>query len=198
MSREERSTLMKFCQEQSLIDLREGRITWPTRYMLVDLALYSGLRVMEIADLNISDISFNSGHDPHIYVRHGKGNKKRTVYIDQELSNHLKEYIGYKEKTLHQSIHPDAPLFAGPTGKHCPINTFQKSFKVATKKAGLRSHLSIHSCRHTYATFLLHDTGNLRYVMSQLGHSNIAMTSLYANILPEVNGRLANMISRDV
>jgi integrase len=197
LSRQERSTLIKYCRDQALIDLRNGHITWPTRYMLVDLALYSGLRVQEIADLVIGDISFNSGHDPFILVRHGKGDKKRVVYIDTQLSTHLKEYISYKEKSLHQSIESDVPLFAGRYGKHSPTISFQKSFKVATRSTGLRERLSIHSCRHTYATFLLHDTGNLRYVQKQLGHASIAMTSLYADVLPEENGKLANMISRE-
>jgi len=72
-----------------------------------------------------------------------------------------------------------------------------KSFKKAIFETGIRKKLSIHSARHTYATFLLKDTQNLRYVQQQLGHSNIAMTSHYANILPEENGILANKIQRD-
>ena len=72
-----------------------------------------------------------------------------------------------------------------------------KSFKVAIKEVGLREELSIHSCRHTYATFLLHDTKNMKYVQKQLGHKNIGMTALYSGILPEQNGILANKIKRD-
>jgi site-specific recombinase XerD len=72
-----------------------------------------------------------------------------------------------------------------------------KSFKQAIKKAKLPEHYSIHCARHTYATYLLHDTGNLRYVQKQLGHAQLAMTALYADVLPEENGKLANMIRRD-
>ena len=50
--------------------------------MLVDLTLYSGLRVGEMAALKVGDIFFKEP-DPYIIVRHDKGNKKRTVYIDQ-------------------------------------------------------------------------------------------------------------------
>ncbi len=71
--------------------------------MLIDLALYSGLRVGEMAALKVGDISFKEP-DPFIIVRHGKGNKKRTVYIDLKLTKHLKEFINYKAKTLKQSI----------------------------------------------------------------------------------------------
>ena len=71
--------------------------------MLVDLALYSGLRVGEMAALKVGDISFKEP-DPFIIVRHGKGKKRRTVYIDLKLTNHLKEFINYKAKSLNQSV----------------------------------------------------------------------------------------------
>ena len=196
MSRKERQQLMKTCKEHSELDLIKGRQTWPIRYMLVDLALYSGLRVSEMASLKVGDLVFNES-DPFVIVRHGKGNKKRTVYIDQKLAKHLKEFINYKRKALNQSTDIESPLFAGRDGKHSPPITLMKSFKQAIEASGLPSRYSIHKARHTYATYLLHDTGNLRYVMQQLGHSDISMTTLYANILPEENGHLANKIRRD-
>lgn len=195
-SRGERKRILKISSEYSELDLLKGRKTWPVRFMLVDLAMYSGLRVAEIAALKIQDLILN-GQDPYLIVRNGKGNKKRTVYIDTELRNHLKKFIEYKLKTLGQSIAPEYPLFCGRDEKHSPPITLMKSFKQAVEKAGIRTKLSIHSARHTYATFLLHDTKNLRYVQQQLGHSNISMTSHYANILPEENGTLANLIKRD-
>ena len=196
MSRKERQQLMKICKEHAELDLLKGRQTWPIRYMLVDLALYSGLRVSEMASLKVGDLVFSES-DPFIIVRHGKGNKKRTVYIDQKLAKHLKEFINYKGRALNQSIDIESPLFAGRNGKHSPPITLMKSFKQAIEIASLPKRYSIHKARHTYATYLLHDTNNLRYVMQQLGHSDISMTTLYANILPEENGHLANKIRRD-
>jgi site-specific recombinase XerD len=196
LSRDERKKLIKHCQEHAEFDLLRGRMTWPVRYMLIDLALYSGLRVGEMAVLKIGDI-YLKGEDSYIIVRHGKGNRMRTVYMDSKLAVHLKEYIKYKSRTLKQSIDAESPLFSGRNAKHSQAITLMKSFKVAITTCGLRQSLSIHSCRHTYATFLLQGTGNLRYVQRQLGHSDITMTSLYADILPEENGPLANKISRD-
>ena len=71
--------------------------------MLVDLALYCGFRVDEMAALKVGDISFKEP-DPFIIVRHGKGNKKRTVYIDLKFTKQLKEFINYKVKFLNQSV----------------------------------------------------------------------------------------------
>ena len=127
MSRKERQQLMKICKEHSELDLIKGRQTWPIRYMLVDLALYSGLRVSEMAALKVGDLVFNES-DPFIIVRHGKGNKKRTVYIDQKLAKHLKEFINYKGKALNQSIDIESPLFAGRDGKHSPPITLNEIF----------------------------------------------------------------------
>lgn len=192
LSRKERQQLLKVCKEHSELDLIKGRQTWPIRYMLIDLALFSGLRVAEMAALKLGDIYL--GKDSYIIVRHGKGDKQRVVYIDDNLSNHLSSFYLYKSKTLEESVNADDPLFAGQSGKHSPPITLMKSFKIAIQTAGLRPSLSIHKCRHTYATYLLQACGNLKYVQNQLGHSDISMTSLYASILPEDNGRLANSI----
>jgi integrase len=192
MDRSERAKLIKACRERAELDQARGRTTWPMRYMLVDLALYSGLRVAELAALALGDLALKA-ENPYLVVRNGKGGRRRTVYLDNELVRHLKSYI------KHHLIDPDplAPLFPGRGGRHCQPITLMKSFKRAIKEAGLPGHYSIHCARHTYATFLLHDTGNLRYVQKQLGHAQISMTALYADVLPEENGKLANMIERD-
>ncbi len=195
-SRDERKRLMKTCEELAELDMIKGRQTWVVRYMLVDLAIYTGLRVGEIASLKIGDL-FLTGNDPYLIVRNGKGNKRRTVYMDKELRSHIKKFIDYKKKSLKQSIDDNAPLFTGREETHSPPITLMKSFKQAIVKSGIRKDLSIHSARHTYATFLLNDTKNLKYVQKQLGHANISMTAHYANILPEQNGTLANKIERD-
>lgn len=196
LDREERKQLLKHCKDRAELDLLHGRRTWVVRYMLVDLALYSGLRVAEIAALKIGDL-FLKAKDPYIMVWRGKGDRKRAVYLDSGLVRHLKDFVRKKHTTFGESNEETDPLFAGRNGMHCPPITLMKSFKQAVRISQLRDNLSIHSARHTYATFLLHDTGNLRYVQRQLGHTDIGITALYANILPEENGRLAKMISRD-
>ncbi|MFZ5451848.1 MAG: tyrosine-type recombinase/integrase [Thermodesulfobacteriota bacterium] len=191
--RQERAKLLKTCRDKAELDEAKGRSTWPVRYMLVDLALFSGLRVAEIAALKVGDLALKA-ENPYLTVQRGKGGKRRTVYLDKELVRHLKSYI---KLHLH-GPDPESPLFPGRGGnRHCQPITLMKSFKRAVEEAGLPGHYSIHCARHTYATYLLHDTGNLRYVQKQLGHAQIAMTALYADVLPEENGKLANMIRRD-
>jgi len=190
---DQRSKLLKTCRDKFELDLLHGRETWVKRYMLVDLALYSGLRVSEIANLKIGDLELTT-KDPYLIVRKGKRGKKRDVYMDKELVNHLKTFIAWKKKTMAESVEVDSPLFTGRNGEHCAAITLMKSFKRAIEESHLSLHFSIHNARHTYATFLLHATNNLRYVQKQLGHSKISMTALYADVLPSENGNLANKI----
>lgn len=196
LDRAERSRLLRTARDKEIVDLKDGRITWVKRYMLVDLALFTGLRVSEIAALKIGDLNLKST-DPYLIVRNGKRGKKRDVYIDKALAKHLKEYIDHKKKVLAEPTDPDSALFTGRDGGHSATITLMKSFKRAIEDAGLPHHYSIHCARHTYATFLLHDTKNMRYVQKQLGHSQMNMTALYADVLPSENGNLANMIVRD-
>lgn len=192
MSKEDKRKLLKICEEKSIIDLTKGRQTWVTRYALVHLALNSGLRVSEISALKIGDL-FIKGKETYLIVRSGKGKKKRDVYIDKDLVRHLSQYIDYKKKSLSQSLKEDAPLFAGRGGKHFTSTALHISFNKALSIAGL-SQYSIHSARHTYATLILAKTNNLRFVQKQLGHSSLNMTSLYADVLPEMNQSLADAI----
>lgn len=192
LSIKERNKLLRCCRNRAKADYSAQRRTWVFRYMLIHLALNSGLRVSEMASLKIRDLQFSSKEN-YLVVHCGKRGKKRDVYLDTEIVAHLKSYIGIKRK-WGESIEADAPLFSGRAGNHYTTTALGISFKKAAEKAGLPKYYSIHSSRHTYATLLLAKTKNMRFVQKQLGHSSIAMTSLYADILPEMNQNLANAI----
>jgi len=198
LSPKEARHLLKTCEEKSLIDKIKGRKTWITRYMLVHLALNSGLRVSEIAALTIDDLYLTGKSDTYLIVQHGKGRgelgKKRDVYLDKEIAKHLKEYISLKKKTFIEPTANDAPLLLGRGGNKFTTTALQMSFKKAIITANLPNHYSIHSSRHTYATLLLAKTNNLRFVQKQLGHASMNMTVLYAHVLPEMNQHLADAI----
>jgi len=196
LSREHRQRLIQTCKERSEADLLHGRVTWPVRWALIDLGLYSGLRVSEVCQLKIGDLCLEDNRS-YIMVRNGKGNRQRCVFIDNTLADHLRWFIEFKNYGLLQPNTPDSPLFMNRTGGHCQTITLEKSVKKAITVAGLPQRYSVHSLRHSYATFMLHDSGDLRFVQKQLGHTSLTMTTLYADVLPEANGRLANRIVRD-
>lgn len=187
MTESEVKRLLQTCADKADLDLIRGRTTWVTRYMLVHIALGSGLRVSELAALQLGDIHL-SKTDSYLTVRHGKRDKRRDVYLSKGVASHLRAYIHDL-----RSCSPDAHLFGGRTVQ-LTTAALQHSFYQAVREAGLNGY-SIHCARHTYATLLLAKNGNLRNVQKQLGHSSLNMTCLYADVLPEERQRLADTLT---
>jgi len=71
LDHDQRSKLLKTCKDKAELDLLHGRETWIKRYMLINLVLFTGLRVSETANLTIGDIELNT-KDPYLIVRNGK------------------------------------------------------------------------------------------------------------------------------
>ena len=87
--------------------------------------------------------------------RKGKGNKSGYVTIDRALAKHLKDFIAWK-KTTGELADAEAPLLTGSAdGRPYTTRSLQLQFKEVLTNAGLPTHYSIHSCRHTFATYLL-------------------------------------------
>lgn len=198
LSREEFGKLLKVCGEQAELDRIKGRKTWITRHMLVALALRTGLRVGEIANLKIGHIHLR-GKETRLSVINGKRGKDRDVYFNGSLANPLRHYLEIKARSWQEPCSPDDYLFCSKVkdGKSLPYTTtaLHLSFKEALKKANLPLHHTIHHARHTFATYALADTGDLRYVQKQLGHDNLAFTVLYADIAPEHGQRMAEKVT---
>lgn len=192
LSAKEARLLQRVAKRLARQDTENGKTTWVTRFMLIHLALNTGLRVSEITALKIGDLHLY-GTENYLIVQKGKGGKKRSVYLDSGIAAHLKRYICVKQKWK-QLVDDDSPLLSGRGGNHYTTTALHISFKKAIEQANLPRHFSVHCCRHTYATLLLARSKNLRFVQKQLGHSSIAMTSLYADVLPELNQKLAETI----
>ena len=174
MDLEEVRQLRTVTEARSITDLKKGRVQGVKAWMLVDLALSTGLRVSEISALKISDIDLRRGS---MKVTRSKKKKRSTesLAIDSNLVKHLKEYIEWLD------IKKGA-LFQGSRGPLSPQG-LQRIWKRSIELAGLPDELSIHSARHTIAVHLLKKTGNLRHVQKQLGHSSPATTAnMYADI----------------
>jgi integrase len=140
--------------------------------MLIDLALSTGLRVSEMAALTIKDIDLKRGAISVTRLKRKK-NKRETLAVNKELTEHLKQHIGGRKA---------GRLFEGKRGS-LTAQGLQRIWKAAVKHAGLPKELSIHCARHTIAVHLLKKTGNLRLVQKQLGHASPATTAnMYADI----------------
>jgi integrase len=169
MSADEVTLLRMSAQKREHSGCQQDIKSW----MLVDFALATGLRVSEIAAVQVEDLDLARGLITVIRVKR-RHKRPEVLGISPELCGHLAAYL--------QLFHlVDGALWRGQRG---PLTAqgLQRMWKRAVKLAGLPP-MSIHSARHTIAVHLLKKTGNLRQVQKQLGHASPATTAnMYADI----------------
>ena len=157
---EETNQLRKTYSEAATIAKSRG-IQAPVRdTLIIELALGSGLRVSEMANLKVVDLYLKRGQSS-IHVKNGKGGKDRVVDIGSNLKKQIIEFLDYRTTDSQY-------IFPSERGEKMTRSGIQQVFKKWAKKAGLPTHYSIHSLRHTYATNLYKASGyNLRLVQRQ-------------------------------
>lgn len=150
-------------------------------YYIIKVLLETGLRVFEFCDLQIRDLS-----GLRLAVRRGKGSKPRTVLLTRSTHSCIQEWLQIRSSLGFTSV-DDTPLFPGPRGKRLTTRAIQKRVKQAFTRAGLPSHLSTHSLRHTYCSLLI-ATGKvgLATVRSNMGHSSLSITDLYSHAVGSI------------
>ena len=129
--------------------------------LIVRLIYATGVRVSELCAINVEDIDFE---EQTIRVK-GKGDKIRTVFVDEETLDEIDEFIGNKI---------EGPLFIGQQGNHISPRTVQHIFKENAPDG-----ITPHKIRHSYASELYRRSKNLRVVQENLGHSSIKTTEIY-------------------
>ena len=129
--------------------------------LIVRLIYATGVRVSELCAINVEDIDFE---EQTIRVK-GKGDKIRTVFVDEETLKDIDEFIGNKI---------EGPLFIGQQGNHISPRTVQHIFKENAPDG-----ITPHKIRHSYASELYRRSKNLRVVQENLGHSSIKTTEIY-------------------
>ena len=174
MDIDEVKQLRTVTEAKAIVGLKAGRVNGVRSWMLIDLALSTGLRVSEMAALKIKDVDLKRGC---LSVTRMKRKKKvkETLALGKDLAQHLKDYIAWTDRK-------SGRLFIGSRGT-LTAQGLQRIWKRSIKLAGLPKELSIHSARHTIAVHLLRKTSNLRQVQKQLGHASPAITAnMYADI----------------
>lgn len=150
LSLEETRTLLEVTEKRAQAAILRKQKIAVRDYFVVDLALSTGLRVMEIAQLNCGDLFIGNGSSC-LLVRSGKSGRKRIVKFSNTFACHCSDYLHWKE-TVDESTSSDAPLLTSSiTSRNLTTRALQKAFKRSAARSGLSSHYSIHSLRHTYA-----------------------------------------------
>ncbi len=162
--------------------LKTGRRAPVIDWLLICVAMETGLRVQEIADLCCGDIEAK-GDRMAVVVRNGKGGKPRLVTVRKEFIALAAEYLAWK-RSKGEPTSKDDPLFS-TNGRRMSKRALQKSYRRSIERAGIMQPpgVGIHSIRHTYASFLLKASKfNLRLVQRQLGHASMRTTEVYAHV----------------
>jgi len=149
---------------------------------IVEVLYGCGLRVSELTDLKISNINFKE-----YYLKvDGKGDKVRFVPLAEETLKYIDEYLNVRGKSVKGDILIDKKstdvLFLNSRGRRMSRQMIFLIIKDLANKVGISKKISPHTFRHSFATHLLQNGVDLRYIQEMLGHSSITTTEIYTHL----------------
>ena len=143
---------------------------------MVELFYSSGLRLAELARLDIGDLDIS---EATVTVT-GKGRKTRTLPVGKPALSRLREWLDVRgQKAREESL---TALFLSQQGKRISHRAIQHRLSLLSLRAGLGRHVNPHQLRHSFASHLLESSGDLRAVQELLGHANLATTQIYTHL----------------
>ena len=159
---------------------------------MLELMYASGLRVSELVDLRMFNVSLND----NVLRVLGKGSKERLVPYGEVAADWLRRYL----KTARQELlagKQSEDLFITVRGRHPGQAMTRMMFWILVRKyalsAGITAPLSPHTLRHAFATHLLNHGADLRAVQLLLGHADISTTTIYTHVARE---RLSKLLAQ--
>ena len=143
------------------------------KHKAILMIIYSaGLRISEAVALKIQDIDSKR---MQIRVQQSKGKKDRYTLLSEKALAVLRAYF--------QEYRPKYWLFEGQEpGSQYATRSIQNIFKASASKAGIRKKVSVYTLRHSFATHLLENGTDIRYIQNLLGHESSKTTEIYTHI----------------
>jgi site-specific recombinase XerD len=142
------------------------------KHKAILVTIYScGLRLSELLNLKIEDIDSDRRL---VWIRDAKGNKDRKSVLSETTLVLLRQY--------YKVYRPNTYLFEGGEGHCYSASSVQQILKRALAASGVRKPASPHTLRHSFATHLLENGTDLRYIQVLLGHSSPKTTEIYAHV----------------
>ncbi|MFH1611941.1 MAG: site-specific tyrosine recombinase/integron integrase [bacterium] len=143
----------------------------PKHRLILETMYSSGLRVSEVVIVKVRDLDLIN---KTLKVCQGKGNKDRITILSEKCNNSFKEIICDKNGGDY--------LFESIRGGKLTERSIQKIFSQAVKNSGIKKNVSCHSLRHSFATHLLEQGTDIRYIQSLLGHKRLETTQIYTKV----------------
>jgi site-specific recombinase XerD len=162
-------TLPEFLTKEETATFLQA-ITNPKHRLMIELMYGTGMRVSELVNLKVKDLSFDNNYG---WIRHGKGNKDRMFIIPLRLKEQLKQLI------ITQNLSAQDWLFSGQSGNHYSVSSIQMIVKQAKKAAKLDKNIHPHTLRHSFATHIVQNGYTVMELQPLLGHSKLETTMIY-------------------
>lgn len=140
--------------------------------LLVEMFYATGCRVSEMINIKVSDIN-KSNNSIRIM---GKGKKMRIVYFGEYARDYLDRYLPLIDTDY---------LFTQESGDKLSIHDVEYIISDLVKNLALKTHVTPHTLRHTFATHLLNNGADIKTVQELLGHSSLNTTGIYTHVSNE-------------
>ena len=189
---EDASRLLAVVRDRADLGRLRGRRAPVVEEIVVRLGLEAGLRLGEMAALDVGDLP-PRGSD-RLTIRRGKGGRPGLVPLGEEPRKRLREFLSWKRERG-EALGADAPLLLTPRKGRFTVRGLEKIVARAYAAAGIEGHRA-HDLRHTYATIALRATRDVVTVRDLLRHRDVRTTQVYAQVLSEDLGAAAEAVSR--
>ncbi len=160
---------------------------------LLEFMYGTGLRISEVAKLNIIDIDLANGK---VFVSEGKGQKDRLVPLGKRATRTLKSYIKHSRSHFLKTAQDKQALFLSLKGNRLRAHNFDYILKKRLKQSAYPTASALSGCgisphviRHSFATHLLNHGANLKSVKEILGHKSLQTTVNYTHLSTEIMKR---------
>ena len=167
--------LPQFLSEGEMASLMESppldQISGRRDRAILEVLYSTGIRVSELVGLNREDVDFIS----NIVKVAGKGKKERLVPIGDKALEVLKDYLDTRSSS-------NSALFLNRNGERLTTRSILNITNKYIRLTSLRTRLSPHALRHSFATHLLNRGADLRSVQEFLGHANLSTTQIYTHV----------------
>lgn len=160
----------------------------PRDRLLLRLLYAAGARVAEICALTWADVQPNG--DSGQVTLYGKGGKTRAVRLSAGTWREVQHYRALVADENAAQTDANAPLFASRKGGHLDASQVYRIVRAAAKRAGIPGKVSPHWLRHSHASHALERGASVALVRDTLGHSSLAVTSMYTHAKPEESSAL--------
>jgi len=142
---------------------------------LFELAYSSGLRLSELAGLNLASLDLTTG-EVRVW---GKGSKERIVPVGAPARDALRAWLAVRET---RPVRDAEAMFLSRSGRRITPRAIEQRLAAWAVKRGLSRHVHPHMLRHSFASHVLQSSGDLRAVQELLGHASIASTQVYTHL----------------